>query len=541
MVAQQFRCDGHLRGTFSRRRLLQLCGYCGLASVAGQPVLSQQPIGDESSFQRSRAPLPSFDRLTPPPAVAFPGGASSAAYDLYDNHWALLRQGADANAKLMVLPAQSSEQWIEDVLSHLPVYPWFAVAADEFGFVWVAGAHRLARLDPHHPEAGWLDVSATPELRLRDDAITAIGVGPSGAVLVSLGSGYVAEVDPTHSAKVLRSAAPRGVQQVGTDVDGNVWVRAESGVYVRSAAADAWQRNWELVARLPVGDHDLSGDVLNGNFYMAGGQNAGWGYPATPHVFDQIFELSQATHVWRVVSRLSHPRFYNGTSWLEGKVWVIAGNRRDSGGKALSLSSVEICDPATGSLTPGPSTPFALEMPVALHVAGRIYVAGGVNPTFSADGANHTYNGPGRLISIGAGETAWRHEPDAPVAMAAMAGTALAGRLYLMVAHHGLLCFDTEKRVWREIAPMHSGPTPRSPQVAALRGEVWVMGGRDISNQSQCGVYNPATNRWRIGPSLPHDCSWGAGGVLDHRVLVAGGAGLGFYSNATYLLRKNSV
>lgn len=534
--------SAHWDRFLTRRRLLKLLGCCSLSGALGRGLLlSQQTVGELGDFQKTESAFPPIDRLAPAPPVPYPMGAASVAYDLYDNHWALLRDAMSTKMRLMVLPAQAPHTWVDDSLSSLPDYPWIAVEADEFGFVWVAGAHRLARLDPHHPEAGWLDLSSALNLGARDQAITAMSTGPSGAVLLALSSGYVIEVDHLEQTVVTRWAAPKEINEIGTDAEGRIWLRAVSGTYVRAASPDAWQRNWELVSRLPGGDHDLSGVTLNGNFYMAGGQNAGWGYPAKPHVFDQVFELSYETHRWRQVARLPYPRFYNGTSALEDKLWIIAGNRRDAMGRAIYLPTVEICDPADGSVVPGPSLPFPIEMPVSLTAAGRIYVAGGVNPTFSANGTSHAYKSPGKLISIGAGEASWRHESDAPVPMAAMAGTSLDGRLYLMVANQGLLCFDTTAGTWQSIPAMENGPTPRSPEVAAFEGEIWIMGGRDIKNQSQCLIYNPATSRWRVGPSLPHDCSWGAAGQIDGRLTVIGGANPRFYSNATYMLRKRPL
>ena len=48
--------------------------------------------------------------------------------------------------------------------------------------------------------------------------------------------------------------------------------------------------------------------------------------------------------------------------------------------------------------------------------------------------------------------------------------------------------------------------------VAALHGEVWAVGGRDLDGFAlfPVEVYNPRLNTWRSGVSLPHSWSGGA-------------------------------
>ena len=65
--------------------------------------------------------------------------------------------------------------------------------ADEFGYLWISDSHRVLRLNPHAPEAGWQDISA--DSAFPDDQITAMGVGPAGAVWVALKKGNLAELD----------------------------------------------------------------------------------------------------------------------------------------------------------------------------------------------------------------------------------------------------------------------------------------------------------------------------------------------------------
>lgn len=499
---------------------------------------AQSAPDTHNSFVPSPLPEPPCTVHQPRVEIVPTKVSSTPVYDLYGNHWALAAPDGAGNRKLLVLPAQQPQAWGEETLSHLPGEQWIDIVPDEVGFLWIASPQRLLRLDPHAPTDGWLDLTSILDPHLDNCQITALGVSPSGMVMVALRSGWIDEIGAEHGTVVRRWAAPANMVRIAADGEGSIWAHTREKAFRLTAAPDAWQRHWQLVARLPGGNHDLSGDVLHGRFYMAGGQSAGWGYPAVRHAFDQIFKFNPVTNSWRIAARLANPRFYNGTSHLEDKIWVIAGNRRNENGEAVYLSSVEICDPSTGSTVPGPATPLPIEMPVAVHIGGRIYVAGGVNATFSANRLSHTYDKPGMLISIGAGEKEWRKEPDGYTGMSAMSGAALGSRFYLSVPSRGLVCYDTQERVWQTIPHPRELTMPRSPQMAAYRGEIWMMGGRDVANPTQCLIYNPAADSWRSGPALPFGLSWGAAAEVGGRLALIGGATGRFYSNATYLLRE---
>jgi hypothetical protein len=518
----------------SRRDLLRCLGLLGGAYLTRPGRSFGQ---SEQGFEPVDGNPPELALGARVPATPAPPGSSALTYDIFDNHWALAGPDADAAVRLLVLPAQASSQWIEDTMSALPRHGWRYLAADEFGYLWIAAADRLMRLDPHKPSDGWLDLSGTPELGLAGDAITAMGTGASGAVLVALRSGSVAEVDHQARTSVNLSSAPKDVDRVGADREGRTWLVAKGQAYLRPAADGAWQRSWEMVARLPGGDHDASADTLNDRFYMAGGRNGGWGYPAVPHVFGEIFELGPAASQWRIAGRLKTPRIFNGISHLDGKLWMIGGSRPDERGRPVGLRDVEIFDPATGLLSAGPDLPFAIEIAVAALIGGRIYLAGGVR----APGSHSRGAEVGKLLSLGRGETTWRLEPDCPVAMGALVGAALHNRFYIMPPDLGLFYYDTVQRRWHRV---ESGGQPaRSPQMVAYRDELWIMGGRDLAEPGHTSIYNPGRDTWRDGPALPRDLAWGASCVLGGRLLIAGGAGGRSYNNRTFRLRngKSSV
>jgi hypothetical protein len=278
------------------------------------------------------------------------------------------------------------------------------------------------------------------------------------------------------------------------------------------SAADAPASPWREIARMPADNHDLAAAVIGEKLYVAGGVTNDYRGTGRVQAFDEIWELDSRTWAWRAVAKFARPRIYCGTEAFDGRVWVTGGDILHEDGQRRATTLVETYDPRTGALTRAPDLPVALPWPLALAAAGRLWVVGARNRTE-----------PGQFASIGPGETAWRVEPEAPPKMWALAGAVLGDKLFICVPDTGLAEFDPATHAWRVIP----GPTKaRSAQVAAWRGEIWIMGGVDIADRTETLIYNPAKNTWRLGPPLPNPLAWGAAGVVADRLIVTGGAWL---------------
>ena len=267
---------------------------------------------------------------------------------------------------------------------------------------------------------------------------------------------------------------------------------------------------WRVATRMPVSNHDLTAAVIDGRVYVAGGVTSDFGFPSTSHAFDEIWELNPAGWNWRTVARFSRPRIYCATATFDGRVWVLGGDVLHEDGKRRPSTLAETYDPRTGTLARAPDLPVALQAPLALAAGGRLWVFG------SRDRIER-----GQMASIGPGETAWRVEPEALPQMWALAGATLNDQLYVCVPNTGLAVFDPRTKQWRVIP----GPAqPRSSQVAAWRGELWIIGGCDIADWSETRIYNPTQRTWRTGPSLPEPMAWGAAAVVADQLVITGGA-----------------
>jgi hypothetical protein len=333
----------------------------------------------------------------------------------------------------------------------------------------------------------------------------------------------------------IKGIAPDNWQLVSTDDEGFVWLKRagyalrfdprkpEAGAVEATMVTPRAEQHWQAVARMPASNHDLTAAVLNGRFYIAGGLTADWGFPARSHPFDELWELNPANWSWRVAAKLNRARIYCATAAFAGQIWVVGGDVIEPDGKRFAVTTIELCDPRTGQVTQGPASTLARPMPLALPANGRLYVLG--NP-------RGEYEQPGKMESIGNGETTWRQEPDGPAGMGPLAGTSWDDKLYVLVPKKGLAIFDTNTRQWEMLAPPS---IPRSCQMAAYRNEIWLMGGQDISDKTQTLIFNPRLRTWRNGPPLPRPNSWGAAATVNGKLVVTGGAAWRSESDHTYV------
>jgi hypothetical protein len=183
----------------------------------------------------------------------------------------------------------------------------------------------------------------------------------------------------------------------------------------------------------------------------------------------------------------------------------------------------------------GPKLAFPRPMPLAAALGDRLYVVG--------DSRGHKGEGS-PVESIGAGETAWRREPNAPIPMETISGCVFNGKWHIWTSSKGILVFDPAAAAWTPFtvnAP-HAG---RAPEFAVTQGRLWVLGGRDVAKDVGAFVFDPAAKTWREGPDLPAPASWAACGEVNGSLIVAGGAAeipyakkTFTFANATYKLRR---
>lgn len=496
--------------------------------TSSMPLLAQ----DTGFIQQAKGTLiPEPIAALRQPARPAPDAAGAVVFDLHGNFWTLVPDISGKYKQLYVLPAQAAEAWQADTLSQLPKANWRWLITDAFGMLWVANETQVLRMDPHHPQVGWQDLSA--DSAFPQDAITAISSSPNGAVLVALKQGTLLELDRVQPKGATRPRnqlnafeAPERIQKVVTADDGAIWVQSGNKTYRQPPAADAWQHNWQCIARMPSGTHDLSGDVLDGKFYMDWAITGDFGYPSTGTMHTKLLTFDPVSKHWSTAADYGLPRGYCGVAALDAKIWTISGAATNADGERFNSTLTQVFDPTSGSMTTGPELPVAIPSCIALSSGTRLYVLGYPKGT----------DRPLKLYSIGPGESDWRSEPDGPIGGGSSFGTELDGKLYTVVGHRYLAIFDTATSSWETSVAPHS---PRSPAVGHYQGEIWVMGGRNSESEDVSYIFSPKTKQWRKGPQLPRKLIWGCAFNIDGQLYLNGGYGYGGrgFNNVTYRLR----
>ncbi len=457
------------------------------------------------------------------------------ARDLYDNHWAVA--GVGAQAELVVLRANAPEAWqVVPFPQGTAADQWSLVTADDFGMVWIGGKGGLRQMDPRAPEEGWRAIPGTPGLSLASP--TALGLSPAGMAMAGLISGEVIEIDLGHDANLHIEVLSEGasaeapIRVLTTDGDGNTWVGVVRQLFRIEARRGAWQKKWQALGRLPGGNHDIFAAVHDGKLWTSGGATWGWGYPAVPHTFDELWSYDPETDVWSVEGHLPFHRCYNGIAALDGEIWNVGGavyeeDKVNSKGERLPLDDVDIYDPEKGSWRQGPALGKARQEPVVVTAGGRVYAIGGSGVGNALDAVE----------SIGPGETTWRSEPSLLRKMRQYAGCVLEGVIYV-VGTEGAYSLDVKGDQWEEL--QQPPLLPQASQVAAHDGQVWVLGSHDTTEGYR---YSPRDRSWKRAPDLPSANSWGAAAELNGRLIVAGGAHGGrrdfVFDDRVYALRKD--
>ena len=459
------------------------------------------------------------------PVISFPDWER----DQHGNRWALRQDEPAEESNLAMLGQVGQVGGPEGPGKVVATGKWSHLLADDYGFVWAGGEDGLLRFDPRAPD----------KTHTEREEVTALALSPDGLAMVAIDDGGLYEVDVTKDGRAThRRLDSRGlprspVRGALTASDGTIWAVTDGGVYHSRPRENAWRQNWRPLQRLPYGNHDIFGAVLDDSLYVGGGM-ASHGYPPEYAFFDAIFRYAAREDIWEVAGRLERPRCYAGTARLGDLIWVIGGFYSVEG-KRVATDRVEILDPETGEVVDGPRLKRPRAEPVVVTLGGRIYVVGG-----AAEKTEHR-----SMVSIGPGEEEWRSEPAAPGPARQATGCTLGGYFYVFTGKHKAFRYDPRGREWTALpAPEQLGRIPRAALCAAHDGEVWLMGGWDTDLPGTSWIYSPDANGWRRGPDLPVPLGWGAAVEIDGNLIIAGGAfhsrrhGYFIFSDGVFMLRE---
>jgi len=210
---------------------------------------------------------------------------------------------------------------------------------------------------------------------------------------------------------------------------------------------------------------------------------------------------------------------------LDGTI-VIAGGFEST---IRIVGTVRQLDPGEGVWRELPALPEVRHHLSLVAMNGDLYAIGGMDSL--------AFEALADCWVLPAGASEWSAIAPLPTPRAAAGAAAIGGEI-VVAAGQGLganadaklaaaapaLIYDPETNEWREGASI---PTPREHVASfAHDGELWILGGRSISLEPTMDVveiYDPAANEWRTGPAMPTPHGGFAAAVLDGVAYVGGG------------------
>ncbi|MBW4562541.1 MAG: hypothetical protein KME32_15600 [Mojavia pulchra JT2-VF2] len=281
---------------------------------------------------------------------------------------------------------------------------------------------------------------------------------------------------------------------------------------------------WDSGAKMSIALGEVSAGVINDKLYVVGeGSNATLAY-------------NLATGTWS--SNLATRPFvghHHAAEVFNGKLYLLGGLGGGAAGK------VQIYNPATNSWTLGADMPFAAGSSSSALINGEIYIAGGIIGSSTTDQVakyNPAINTWTMLASMKQGRNHTAAATD-------------GSKLYVFggrgfgsgdgnVPANGfdtVQIYDPATNTW--ISSLDSGsslkPLPQARggmgKAAYFNGEFYVMGGETLSgagataNQvyNRVDIYNPKTNTWQLGNSMPTARHGIFPLVYGNEIYVAGG------------------
>ncbi len=453
------------------------------------------------------------------------------------------------------------------------------VAAGLLGFVggrrypWTRLEKWLGRGPP--PPAGWLPRAAVPATRYEAGAVVVAGKiyvfgGFHERRLLALSR--VDVYDPATNSWSRRADMPEPTTHRNPVLVGDtVWM---VGGFVGNDPGPATTHVWKYDLR---GDRWTPGPPLpeprgGGALYEVGGRLhyiGGYGPNRNTSMAEHwTLDVRAQGAGWRPAPALPRPRGHFGSAVLGGALYVVGGSVRHDPVQ-VDVDWVDRFDPVAGSwsrATPLPGPLSHIEPSTFVH-RGHIIASAGRNNTapergqdliLSYDPASDRWTPIGRLparrvapLGLASGDTLyfgvgaeatyqttdatlWAHSlvdpwlrlADMPVAMGEVTATADGDRL---------LVLGDASAVTARYDPAHDQWDP--PEIHAVRPESgnhhageWIdgrwyliggLGNRVVGHVMQ--IYDPAADRWSLGPDLPWGAGSAASAVIGGTLYVAGG------------------
>ena len=238
----------------------------------------------------------------------------------------------------------------------------------------------------------------------------------------------------------------------------------------------ASQDEWESLPDMPVEKWEAGTTVLDDKLYLFGGYTSGVRSSKLSHIFDP--KQNSWTRIQDLPSAISHMNMV-----LDGRTVWFAGGYKD-GYKGHTIAEVWNYDIDKDRYTAAPLLPDTRGGGGLALVGRQLHYMGGVKSDRDTDASDHWV--------LNLDEWAKGHAD------------------------------------WKTARPM---PSPRNQfSCVTFNGDIYAIGGQfhhdsEQLDQARVDIYDPDTNTWSSGPSLPKGHSHAEGGTFVHgdRIYMVGG------------------
>jgi len=271
------------------------------------------------------------------------------------------------------------------------------------------------------------------------------------------------------------------------------------------AAVRAAEDSWTSMEPMPTVRAWLGVAVVDGKIYA---------------IVDTInYEYDPPTNSWTTKTPMPTPRNTFGIAVVENKIYVIGGSTGD-----YTYTNVnEVYDPSTDTWQTKTSMPTRRSKLCANVVDGKIYVVGGGQRTPNDDfDVNEVYDPV---------TDTWSTKTPMPTGVDYYSSAVVNNKIYIMggaVSSTNLnQIYDPSADTWSFGASLPTGVDSAAAGVSAgdtAKERIFVLGGKqglDAVKLNQ--VYDPETDTWVAGPSMP-TARYGLGvAVVNDSLYAIGG------------------
>ena len=268
------------------------------------------------------------------------------------------------------------------------------------------------------------------------------------------------------------------------------------------------QETWTPQANLPTSRASLATAVLDGKIYVLGGNRGtrSTEYTAAVEVYDP------RTEAWTAKAPLSAARTGLAASVVNGQLYAIGGG--DVG------TLVEVYDPGTNTWIRRADLPVANDLFATSTIAGKIFAIGGQG------------GGSDRVFMYDPASDTWTRRADMPTPRCCLWAETVGGTIYAIGGENPATnggrftveAYDPLTDTWTSKA--HMVQSRYGAASVVVDGQIYVFGGGTGSGRtvySSGEIYDPDTDTWTSGPSLTSGRQGLGAEVIQGRLYVMGG------------------